>query len=99
MRRLSISLLAMLLVLFQPVYSQSKVYYVAEEQLLELEAESKKQEELVKNLQALQKESEAYCKELESKNVKTAIKSGVISFTVGFIVGGAVMFIANGVNK
>ena len=53
----------------------------------------------MKNLQALQKESEAYCTELESKNVKTAIKSGVISFTVGFIVGGAVMFIVNGVNK
>ena len=99
MKRLSIFLLVMLLALLQPAYSQSKVYYVTEEQLLELETEMKRQEELVKSLQALQKESETYCKELESKNVKTAIKTGVISFTVGFIVSGAVMVIAGVVNK
>ena len=91
MKRLSILLLVMLLALSLPLFSQEPVqqqkYWVTEEQLLQLETEQKKQEELVMNLKLQLEEQEIYLQQLESKKKTAEIRAGAFCFVIGMSAG------------
>lgn len=91
MKRSSILLLVMLLALSLPLFSQEPVqqqkYWVTEEQLLQLETEQKKQEELVMNLKLQLEEQEIYLQQLESKKKTAEIRAGAFCFVIGMSAG------------
>ena len=91
MKRLSILLLVMLLALSLPLFSQEPAqqqkYWVTEEQLLQLETEQKKQEELVMNLKLQLEEQEIYLQQLESKKKTAEIRAGAFCFVIGMSAG------------
>ena len=91
MKRSSILLLVMLLALSLPLFSQEPVqqqkYWVTEEQLLQLETEQKKQEELVMNLKLQLEEQEIYLQQLESKKKMAEIRAGAFCFVIGMSAG------------
>lgn len=91
MKRSGILLLVMLLVLSLPLFSQEPVqqqkYWVTEEQLLQLETEQKKQEELVMNLKLQLEEQEIYLQQLESKKKTAEIRAGAFCFVIGMSAG------------
>lgn len=81
----------MLLALSLPLFSQEPVqqqkYWVTEEQLLQLETEQKKQEELVMNLKLQLEEQEIYLQQLESKKKTAEIRAGAFCFVIGMSAG------------
>ena len=81
----------MLLALSLPLFSQEPVqqqkYWVTEEQLLQLETEQKKQEELVMNLKLQLEEQEIYLQQLESKKKMAEIRAGAFCFVIGMSAG------------
>ena len=91
MKRSSILLPVMLLALSLPLFSQEPVqqqkYWVTEEQLLQLETEQKKQEELVMNLKLQLEEQEIYLQQLESKKKMAEIRAGAFCFVIGMSAG------------
>lgn len=91
MKRSDILLPVMLLALSLPLFSQEPVqqqkYWVTEEQLLQLETEQKKQEELVMNLKLQLEEQEIYLQQLESKKKTAEIRAGAFCFVIGMSVG------------
>ena len=91
MKRSGILLLVMLLALSLPLFSQEPVqqqkYWVTEEQLLQLETEQKKQEELVMNLKLQLEEQEIYLQQLESKKKTAEIRTGAFCFVIGMSAG------------
>lgn len=91
MKRSSILLLVMLLALSLPLFSQEPVqqqkYWVTEEQLLQLETEQKKQEELVMNLKLQLEEQKIYLQQLESKKKMAEIRAGAFCFVIGMSAG------------
>ena len=91
MKRSGILLLVMLLALSLPLFSQEPVqqqkYWVTEEQLLQLETEQKKQEELVMNLKLQLEEQEIYLQQLESKKKMAEIRAGAFCFVIGMSAG------------
>lgn len=91
MKRSGILLLVMLLALSLPLFSQEPVqqqkYLVTEEQLLQLETEQKKQEELVMNLKLQLEEQEIYLQQLESKKKTAEIRAGAFCFVIGMSAG------------
>ena len=91
MKRSDILLPVMLLALSLPLFSQEPVqqqkYWVTEEQLLQLETEQKKQEELVMNLKLQLEEQEIYLQQLESKKKTTEIRAGAFCFVIGMSAG------------
>ena len=91
MKRLGILLPVMLLALSLPLFSQEPVqqqkYWVTEEQLLQLETEQKKQEELVMNLKLQLEEQEIYLQQLESKKKTAEIRAGAFCFVIGMSAG------------
>lgn len=91
MKRSGILLLVMLLALSLPLFSQEPVqqqkYWVTEEQLLQLETEQKKQEELVMNLKLQLEEQEIYLQQLESKKKTAEIRAGAFCFVIGMSAG------------
>lgn len=91
MKRSSILLLVMLLALSLPLFSQEPVqqqkYWVTEEQLLQLETEQKKQEELVMSLKLQLEEQEIYLQQLESKKKIAEIRAGAFCFVIGMSAG------------
>lgn len=91
MKRSGILLPVMLLALSLPLFSQEPVqqqkYWVTEEQLLQLETEQKKQEELVMNLKLQLKEQEIYLQQLESKKKTAEIRAGAFCFVIGMSAG------------
>lgn len=91
MRRSGILLPVMLLALSLPLFSQEPVqqqkYWVTEEQLLQLETEQKKQEELVMNLKLQLEEQEIYLQQLESKKKTAEIRAGAFCFVIGMSAG------------
>ena len=91
MKRLGILLPVMLLALSLPLFSQEPVqqqkYWVTEEQLLQLETEQKKQEELVMNLKLQLEEQEIYLQQLESKKKMAEIRAGTFCFVIGMSAG------------
>ena len=91
MKRSSILLLVMLLALSLPLFSQEPVqqqkYWVTEEQLLQLETEQKKQEELVMNLKLQLEEQDIYLQQLESKKKTAEIRAGAFCFVIGVSAG------------
>ena len=91
MKRSGILLPVMLLALSLPLFSQEPVqqqkYWVTEEQLLQLETEQKKQEELVMNLKLQLEEQEIYLQQLESKKKTAEIRAGPFCFVIGMSAG------------
>lgn len=102
MKRSGILLPVMLLALSLPLFSQEPVqqqkYWVTEEQLLQLETERKKQEELamslllqqkelVMNLKLQLEEQETYLQQLESKKKMSEIRAGAFCFVIGMSAG------------
>ena len=91
MKRSDILLPVMLLALSLPLFSQEPVqqqkYWVTEEQLLQLETEQKKQEELVMNLKLQLEEQEIYLQQLESKKKMAEIRAGAFCFVIGMSAG------------
>ena len=91
MKRSGILLLVMLLALSLPLFSQEPVqqqkYWVTEEQLLQLETEQKKQEELVMSLKLQLEEQEIYLQQLESKKKTAEIRAGAFCFVIGMSAG------------
>ena len=91
MKRSGILLPVMLLALSLPLFSQEPVqqqkYWVTEEQLLQLETEQKKQEELVMNLKLQLEEQETYLQQLESKKKMAEIRAGAFCFVIGMSAG------------
>ena len=91
MKRSGILLPVMLLALSLPLFSQEPVqqqkYWVTEEQLLQLETEQKKQEELVMNLKLQLEEQEIYLQQLESKKKMAEIRVGAFCFVIGMSAG------------
>ena len=91
MKRSCILLPVMLLALSLPLFSQEPVlqqkYWVTEEQLLQLETEQKKQEELVMNLKLQLEEQEIYLQQLESKKKTAEIRAGAFCFVIGMSAG------------
>ena len=91
MKRSGILLPVMLLALSLPLFSQEPVqqqkYWVTEEQLLQLETEQKKQEELVMNLKIQLEEQEIYLQQLESKKKMAEIRAGAFCFVIGMSAG------------
>jgi len=91
MKRSGILLPVMLLALSLPLFSQEPVqqqkYWVTEEQLLQLETEQKKQEELVMNLKLQLEEQEIYLQQLESKKKTAEIRAGAFCFVIGMSAG------------
>lgn len=91
MKRSGILLLAMLLALSLPLFSQESVqqqkYWVTEEQLQQLETEQKKQEELVTSLKLQLEEQEIYLQQLESKKKTAEIRAGAFCFVIGMSAG------------
>lgn len=91
MKRSGILLPVMLLALSLPLFSQEPVqqqkYWVTEEQLLQLETEQKKQEELVMNLKHQLEEQEIYLQQLESKKKTAEIRAGAFCFVIGMSAG------------
>ena len=91
MKRSGILLPDMLLALSLPLFSQEPVqqqkYWVTEEQLLQLETEQKKQEELVMNLKLQLEEQEIYLQQLESKKKMAEIRAGAFCFVIGMSAG------------
>lgn len=91
MKRSGILLPVMLLALSLPLFSQEPVqqqkYWVTEEQLLQLETEQKKQEELVMNLKLQLEEQEIYLQQLESKKKMAEIRAGAFCFVIGMSAG------------
>ena len=91
MKRSGILLPVMLLVLSLPLFSQEPAqqqkYWVTEEQLLQLETEQKKQEELVMNLKLQLEEQEIYLQQLESKKKMAEIRAGAFCFVIGMSAG------------
>ena len=81
----------MLLALSLPLFSQEpwqqQKYWVTEEQLLQLETEQKKQEELVMNLKLQLEEQEIYLQQLESKKKMAEIRAGAFCFVIGMSAG------------
>lgn len=81
----------MLLALSLPLFSQEPVqqqkYWVTEEQLLQLETEQKKQEELVMNLKLQLEKQEIYLQQLESKKKTAEIRAGAFCFVIGMSAG------------
>lgn len=74
-------------VAMQPVYAQ--VYIVTEEQLQELEAASIEREQQLELLSEPLKATEKSLKKSEANHLKTDIKVGVVSFSIGAAVGAA----------
>lgn len=91
MKRSGILLPVMLLALSLPLFSQEPVqqqkYWVTEEQLLQLETEQKKQEELVMNLKLQLEEQEIYLQQLESKKKTAEVRAGAFCFVIGMSAG------------
>ena len=91
MKRSGILLPVMLLALSLPLFSQEPAqqqkYWVTEEQLLQLETEQKKQEELVMNLKFQLEEQEIYLQQLESKKKMAEIRAGAFCFVIGMSAG------------
>ena len=91
MKRSGILLPVMLLALSLPLFSQEPVqqqkYWVTEEQLLQLETEQKKQEELVMSLKLQLEEQEIYLQQLESKKKMAEIRAGAFCFVIGMSAG------------
>ena len=91
MKHSGILLPVMLLALSLPLFSQEPVqqqkYWVTEEQLLQLETEQKKQEELVMNLKLQLEEQEIYLQQLESKKKMAEIRAGAFCFVIGMSAG------------
>ena len=91
MKRSGILLPVMLLALSLPLFSQEPVqqqkYWVTEEQLLQLETEQKKQEELVMNLKLQLEEQKIYLQQLESKKKTAEIRAGAFCFVIGMSAG------------
>ena len=91
MKRSGILLPVMLLALSLPLFSQEPAqqqkYWVTEEQLLQLETEQKKQEELVMNLKLQLEEQEIYLQQLESKKKTAEIRAGAFCFVIGMSAG------------
>ena len=91
MKRSGILLPVMLLALSLPLFSQEPAqqqkYWVTEEQLLQLETEQKKQEELVMNLKLQLEEQEIYLQQLESKKKMAEIRAGAFCFVIGMSAG------------
>lgn len=91
MKRSGILLPVMLLALSLPLFSQEPVqqqkYWVTEEQLLQLETERKKQEELAMNLKLQLEEQEIYLQQLESKKKTAEIRAGAFCFVIGMSAG------------
>ena len=91
MKRSGILLPVMLLALSLPLFSQEPVqqqkYWVTEEQLLQLETEQKKQEELVMNLKLQLEEQEIYLQQLEGKKKTAEIRAGAFCFVIGMSAG------------
>ena len=91
MKRSGILLPVMLLALSLPLFSQEPVqqqkYWVTEEQLLQLETEQRKQEELVMSLKLQLEEQEIYLQQLESKKKTAEIRAGVFCFVIGMSAG------------
>ena len=91
MKRSGILLPVMLLALSLPLFSQEPVqqqkYWVTKEQLLQLETEQKKQEELVMNLKLQLEEQEIYLQQLESKKKTAEIRAGAFCFVIGMSAG------------
>ena len=91
MKRSGILLPVMLLALSLPLFSQEPVqqqkYWVTEEQLLQLETEQRKQEELVMSLKLQLEEQEIYLQQLESKKKTAEIRAGAFCFVIGMSAG------------
>ena len=91
MKRSGILLPVMLLALSLPLFSQEPAqqqkYWVTEEQLMQLETEQKKQEELVMNLKLQLEEQEIYLQQLESKKKTAEIRAGAFCFVIGMSAG------------
>lgn len=91
MKRSGILLPVMLLALSLPLFSQEPAqqqkYWVTEEQLLQLETEQKKQEELVMNLKLQLEEQGIYLQQLESKKKTAEIRAGAFCFVIGMSAG------------
>ena len=91
MKRSGILLPVMLLALSLPLFSQEPVqqqkYWVTEEQLLQLETEQKKQEELVMNLKLQLEEQEIYLQQLENKKKMAEIRAGAFGVGIGMSAG------------
>ena len=84
---LPVMLLALSLPLFSQEPAQQQKYWVTEEQLLQLETEQKKQEELVMNLKLQLEEQEIYLQQLESKKKTAEIRAGAFCFVIGMSAG------------
>lgn len=95
MKRSGVLLPVMLLALSLPLFSQEPVqqqkYWVTEEQLLQLETEQKKQEELVMNLKLQLEEQEIYLQQLESKKKTAEIRTGAFCFVIGMSAGATLL--------
>lgn len=83
--RKSVFCLLFAVAVMQPVCAQ--VYAVSEKQVAELEAISREREEQLKNLKEQLKETEKSLRKSEANHLKTDIKVGIVSFSVGAAIG------------